>query len=261
MTRRGADSTNAEYLPDGMDLYLGYVDGNYRSYDAIKARFPHALVVPIATQASGNLGTVGDGPPDNGTWPGWVAWVVRRRKAGVDPTMYTDLSSWPTAIQAFNTAKVAQPHWWIASWDKHPAMISGAVGKQYEEVPRRYDLSIFADYWPGVDPKPAGTGGTTTTTTTGGGSTHQPAPSTIARVNDMLLLEVPNNAGTGEDVYMLSGDLYVHVPDGPTFNALKAAGVPTAKVSAAFGQGITTAVASLGAIRNPGPGRIVTTTT
>lgn len=261
MTRTGADSTVAEYLPTGQDIYLGYVDGKYQSYNAIKARFPHALVVPIATQASGNVGIVGDGPPDNGTWPGWVGWVVRRRAAGVDPTMYTDKSSWATGIQAFNAAHVAQPHWWIADYDDHPEVYPGSVGKQYQSVPNRYDLSLFADYWPGVDPKPAPPGGGGTTTTGGGGTPPPPQPPAIARVKDMLLLEVPNAAGTGEDVYLLSGDLYVHVPDGATFGALKAAGVPVAKVSGAFGDGIAAAVASLGAIRNPGPGKVITTTT
>ena len=260
MTRTAADSTVAAYLPEGMDLYLGYIDGNYRSYDQIRARFPGKLVVPIATQPSGDVGIVGDGPPDNGTWPEWVGWVVRRRRAGVDPTINTNGSHWAAGVTAFNQAGVAQPHWWIAEWNDHAVMIPGAIGHQYQSVPNRYDLSVFADYWPGVDPAPHGTGGGTTGTTPtppghGTGATPQ-----IARVKDMILLEVENAAGTGKDVYLLSGDVYVHVPDGPTFTALKAAGIPAAVVSNAFGQGIEAAITALVSVTAPTPGRTVTST-
>jgi len=258
VTRTGADSTNAEYLPAGKDIYLGYVDGNYRSYDAIKARFPHALVVPIATQASGNVGIVGDGPPDNGTWPEWVGWVVRRRKAGVDPTMYTDKSDWPTAVRAFNAAGVAQPHWWIASWDNHPEVPAGSIGKQYLEVPRRYDLSLFADYWPGVDPKPAaggggGGGGGTTTTGTGGGTTP-----TIRRVKDMILMQVTASGGQAPGIWLLSGAIYVHMADSADVRALTAVGVPTAHITLTQHDVFLAAYQAL--TTPPGPGHAITST-
>lgn len=238
MTRRAADSTNVEYLPAGMDLYLGYVDGNYRSYDAIRSRFPHALVVPIATQASGNVGTVGDGPPDNGDWSEWVGWVRRRRAAGVDPTIYTDRSSWPVGVQAFNVAGVAQPHWWIADWNNQAEMISGAVAHQYQSVPHRYDLSIVADYWPGVDPAPAagppGTGtGTGTTTTTGPDG---------RKFTDMILLYITPPAGQAGEIRLLSGSLYVHMDSVADVEAFLHAGVPQITISMAQHQAIEAAL-------------------
>lgn len=252
MTRTGADSTNAEYLPEGLDIYLGYVDGNYRSYDAIKARFPHALIVPIATQASGNVGTVGDGPPDNGTWPEWVGWVVRRRKAGVDPTIYTNKASWTEAINAFNHAGVAQPHWWIASWDNHPEVLPGSIGKQYEEVPRRYDLNLFADYWPGVDPKPAtGGGGGTTTTGTGTTATTTSAP-TIRRIKNMLLIYVTPEGSENPGIWLLSGALYVHMATSADVEKMTGAGVPTAHQSVAQHKAYLAAYEALASSHLPG---------
>lgn len=260
MTRTGADSTVAAYLPEGRDIYLGYVDGKYRSYDQIKARFPHALIVPIATQASGDLGTVGDGPPDNGTWPEWIGWVRRRRAAGVDPTMYTDASLWAAGIQAFNNARVPQPHWWIAKWDDHAEVLAGSIGKQYQSVPGRYDLSLFADYWPGVDPAPAAGGGGGSGTTTTGAAAAAGTLTSLGSEIDMLLLESPNAAHTGQDVYLLSGDLYVHVPDGVTFTNLKKAGVASVLISEAMHQGITAAIAALEHGGAGQPGTTVTST-
>jgi hypothetical protein len=258
VTRTGADSTVAAYLPEGMDIYLGYVDGNFRSYDQIKARFPGKLVVPIATQASGNVGIVGDGPPDNGTWPEWVAWVQRRRKAGVDPTINTNSSTWPAAVKAFNDAGVAQPHWWIAKWDDHPEVISGTIGKQYKSVPQRYDLSLFADYWPGVDPKPAaggggGTGGTTTGTGSGTGTS-----TTTRRVKNMLLIYVIASGGQNPGIWLLSGALYVHMTSPADVTALGDAGVPTAHLTLAQHDAFLTAYKAL--TTPPGPGEIITST-
>ena len=92
------DAINALSAPTGGDLYAGYVDGKWPSANALSERFPHALVARIAVSPSTNDGVVGDGPPDNGTWAEWVAWTVRRRAAGVDPTVYTNASNWSAGI-------------------------------------------------------------------------------------------------------------------------------------------------------------------
>lgn len=155
-----ADSTDAADLPVGKDLYAGYVDGAWPSYDAIKARFPAATVVGICTNPGNSAGVVGDGPPDDGSWDEWVQWVQRRRGAGVDPTMYTDASGWQSGKTAFAAHNVPEPHWWIADWTGTAAEPpAGAVALQYaspsEGSGGHFDLSTVADYWPGVDPAPA----------------------------------------------------------------------------------------------------------
>jgi hypothetical protein len=160
MTRTMYDAIYADDLPSGGDLYAGYIDGDWPDDGAIAQRFSPVPVVGIATSADTDGGTVGDGPPDNGTWPEWIQWVVRRRAAGVDPTINTNRSTWEAGIAAFEAAGVAQPHWWIAAYVDDPADVpvipAGAVAQQYYDF-GDYDVSVVADYWPGVDPEPAPT--------------------------------------------------------------------------------------------------------
>lgn len=139
------------------DLVAGYIDGDYEWSAADWALFPHNTHVEIAAHPTTNDGIIGDGPPDNGTWPQWVSWVVKRRAAGKDPWIYTNESSWPTAKQAFKDADVAEPHWWIAHYDNDRTIPAGALMKQFEETPK-WDTSSCASYLPGIDPKPATTG-------------------------------------------------------------------------------------------------------
>jgi len=134
-------------------MVAAYVDGHYANIGAMKLRFPHALLVPIAVFASTNAGIVldvekGDATP--GQAPGWV---VKRRKAGVDPTVYCSESLWPTVRQSFHSLHVPEPHYWIAHYDGVALLPEGAIAKQYRNTPG-YDISVVADYWPGVDPKP-----------------------------------------------------------------------------------------------------------
>lgn len=257
MTRRGGDAVVAEYLPAGLDIYLGYVDGNYRSYDAIKARFPHALVVPIATQAGGDVGTVGDGPPDNGSWPEWVQWVARRRRAGVDPTMYTTASQWPTAVQAFNAAGVAQPHWWIAQWNGTATIPSGAIGHQYETVENHWDASVFADYWPGVDPKPTPAPAPKPVPAPTPTPAPKPTPPVIRKVKTMLVCYVNPQGTTNPGIWLLSGSLYSHIVSDADLKAITGAGVPEARISVAQHDALLTAFNALATSDTPAPGSIV----
>jgi hypothetical protein len=154
VTRSMYDAIYADDLPPGADLYAGYVDGDWPDANAIAERFPGVRVVRVATSPSTNDGVVGDGPPDNGTWAQWVAWVVMRRRAGVDPTMYADAADWAAGIAAFQAAGVPLPHWWIAEYDGDPTIPAGAIAKQYASN-EDFDTSSVADYWPGVDPAPA----------------------------------------------------------------------------------------------------------
>lgn len=146
------DAINASSLPTGGDLYAGYIDGHYNDYSAIQLRFLLPIVA-IATNPTTNNGQVGDGPPDNGSWPEWVSWVQMRRSADADPTMYTNASSWAAGKAAFDSAGVPQPHWWIAHYDNDPTIPVGAVAKQYASN-SLYDTSSVAEYWPGVDSVP-----------------------------------------------------------------------------------------------------------
>lgn len=149
------DGITPSRLPAGADLVAGYVDGNYANTTAMRARYPHATIVGIATRAATNAGVVldverGDATPDQ--VPGWLQ---RRRKAGVDPTVYCNAATWPAVMSACRHAGVTEPHYWIAAWNGSATIPAGAVAHQYANHPG-YDVSAVAPYWPGVDPKPAG---------------------------------------------------------------------------------------------------------
>lgn len=154
------DAVNPANLPKDGDLYAGYNDGTFNDFAAEVSLFPNAKILSITVNPADNQGIIGDGPPDNGTWQQWVGWVSKRRAAGVDPTINTNSSNWSAGQSAFNAAGVTQPHWWIAHYsvsppdlNNLPAIPTGAVALQCYDY-GGYDLSVVADYWPGVDAPP-----------------------------------------------------------------------------------------------------------
>jgi len=145
------DAITPANIPANAQGVCGYVDGRYAWSAADWARFPHAVKARIAVFSSTNDGHILDveaGCSTPGNAPGWV---VRRRKAGIDPTVYCSLSAWPTVRAAFARAKVAEPHWWIAAYPGNgPNLYPGSIAHQYAN-PGPVDISVVADYWPGVD--------------------------------------------------------------------------------------------------------------
>lgn len=149
------DSVNPENIPTSATLVAGYVDGLYRWSDADWARFPNSIHVRIACFASTNDGVVLDVETGDATPAQAPGWVQRRRAVGIDPTIYCNTTIWPQVVAAFINAGVPQPHYWIAAYPGiGPTLYAGSVAHQYAD-PGPYDLSVVADYWPGVDPIPA----------------------------------------------------------------------------------------------------------
>lgn len=145
------DSVDAAAIPTDAAMVAGYVDGAYRWSDAAWARFPNAVHVGIATQASTNDGTVldierGDATPRDA--PGWLRW---RQEAGiVQPTLYCGLA----AVGAVREACGGLLYWlWVADWTGQPHAVSYAAAVQYADgrmLGTGYDLSIVYDpNWPG----------------------------------------------------------------------------------------------------------------
>ncbi|HEU5428066.1 MAG TPA: hypothetical protein VFU74_14395 [Actinocrinis sp.] len=146
MTRTMYDGVDASRLPTNAQLVAGYVDGLYVWSAADWARFPHSVKVRIAVFSSTNDGEVLDVEPGNATPAESVDWVLRRRGAGVDPTVYMNTSTWPTVRSAFGARGVAEPHYWIAQYDGVASLPAGAVAKQYYNNDQAgYDLSVVAD--------------------------------------------------------------------------------------------------------------------
>lgn len=235
MVRFMEDAANIERIdPATIDLIGYYVDGNYVPSNAQLARFAGKVHVPISVNPSGNLGIVLDGAPDNGLTGEEPGWVARRRRSGVDPTVYTSLSLWPTLIRAMNSAGVAQPHWWIAEWNNRAEMIGGAIAHQYENNGNNWDRSIVADYWPGIDPAhlapPPAPIPTPPPAPTGPSPVQLAAEAALDLLeDDMIMVHEPSGG-----IYLLSGSLYVHIPDPSDVSSFEQAGVKQENISAAF---------------------------
>jgi len=152
--RKMYDAVTPENIPADAEMVAGYVDGLYKWTTADWARFPHAVKVRIAVLPRTNDGHVLDIELGNGSPTQAPTWVKMRRATGCDPTIYCSLSIWPRVKQAFNNQGVAPPHYWIAAYPGNGAnLYPGSVAHQYAN-PGPVDISVVADYWPGVDPKP-----------------------------------------------------------------------------------------------------------
>ena len=152
------DSVTPGDLPNDATMVAGYVDGHYRNVARIHEFFPHALVVGIATDARTNDGIVLDVEKGDATPTESVQWVVMRRHAGKDPSVYCSASEWNAVRAACHAAGVDEPHYWIAHYDGVASIPKGAVAKQYKpgSAGKHYDTSVVSTYWPGVDPHPSG---------------------------------------------------------------------------------------------------------
>lgn len=211
MTRTMYDGVDASNLPVSAKAVAGYVDGLYKWSAADWARFPHALKVRIAVFRSTNDGHVLDVEPGNATAAESVDWVLMRRAAGADPTVYMSSSTWATVRSAFSARRVTEPHYWVASYDGVAKIPAGAIGKQYyNNNALGYDLSVIADYWPGVDPKPV------------------PLPA-AHREDDMIIHDITGSP----EVWALSGALYWHVADSGSLQHYVSAGITRVTISAA----------------------------
>ncbi len=155
MTRKMYDSVTAKDIPSNVQMVAGYISGTYKWNAADWARFPNAVHVHIATQAYINDGEVLDVERGDATPEESVDWVIHRRAVGIDPSIYCNqLNGWPYVIQAFKNRGISEPHYWVARYDNIAIIPVGAIAKQYANSTfsgGHFDLSVVADYWPGID--------------------------------------------------------------------------------------------------------------
>lgn len=147
------DAVTASNIPVNAPMVAGYVD---LWSEADWARFPNAVKVRIARLASVNDGDVldvenTDATPDQA--PGWVT-MRRNATGGVQKTVYMSESAWQAVRDAFAAQGIAEPEYWVAAYPGIGAdLYPGSVAHQYVDT-GPYDLSVVADYWPGVDKAP-----------------------------------------------------------------------------------------------------------
>lgn len=147
MTRTMYDSVSAASIPADATMVAGYLNGAYAWSSEDWARFPHAVhvTVTVNTSAAADVLDVENGDASPAEAPGWIA----THPGG---SIYCDSSTWPAVKAAFGGRPL--PPFWIADYNGDASTIpTGAVAAQYEDA-GPYDLSVCADYWPGVDPLP-----------------------------------------------------------------------------------------------------------
>jgi hypothetical protein len=151
MTRVMYDAVTPENVPRDAQMVAGYIDGRFAWSAAQWAYFPNSVKVRIACFASTNDGQVLDCEWGDATPQQCPGWAVQARARGQEPTIYCSFSTWPTVRAAFAAAGVAEPQWWIAAYPGNgPYLYPGSVAHQYAN-PGPVDISVVADYWPGVD--------------------------------------------------------------------------------------------------------------
>ena len=144
------DALNPENIPQEAQMVASYIDGENAPAPGWENRFPNAVKVQIARLRATNAGHVldierGDASPSDAP-----VWVRARRSVGADPSVYTSAANVAAVRAAFQSAAEPEPHYWIADWNGQQTLIDGAVARQYAAV-GPYDLSVVADFWPGVD--------------------------------------------------------------------------------------------------------------
>lgn len=153
------DSIDVAALPNNGSPVCVYQDGYYVTTAAAVARFS-GPVVWITVLANGAHGLVDDCEQGNAGPSYMPGWATARRAAGVEPTVYCGQNTWwSQIIQAFESAGVAQPNYWVANYTYNAAQAipAGAIGIQWSDQGGggSYDVSNFVNPWPGVQTAPA----------------------------------------------------------------------------------------------------------
>lgn len=149
------DSVEPAAIPVGAQMVAGYINGAASQWpDNAWHRWPAAQLVRIdvignaAKQASVLDVERGDATPADA--PNWAK--ARNLFAAGTATIYTGRGNWDAVRQAFHSAGVAEPWWWIADWTGEPHDIAGAAAVQYADpghgAEGHYDLSaVYSDHW------------------------------------------------------------------------------------------------------------------
>src|SRR4051812_11969732 len=154
MTRIMYDAVTPTNIPRNAEMVAGYVNGKYAWTQQEWDLFPNATKVEISVRAYWDAGHVLDVEAGDATPAEAPAWAIKRRQAGITPTIYCNRSTWPYVVSAFEQANVPQPHFWIATGSRTTVIPNGAVAAQTYLDYQGVDISYVNDYWPGIDNVP-----------------------------------------------------------------------------------------------------------
>lgn len=148
------DSVTIANLPHDADMVAGYVDGHWPTFAHLKAKFPKARRVSIAT-AFAHEADVLDVENRDGTPAEAVSWTVRMRLLGRDPVVYTTKDVWAAVLRSCASNNVTPPKWWAADWTGNPHVVEGSVATQFASPTVKwhhdqgdYDVSLVSPDFP-----------------------------------------------------------------------------------------------------------------
>jgi hypothetical protein len=255
----GYDAVDVAAMPAGGAFYLGYIDGGYVTYPAVKARFPSAQVLTVTTSGR-NKARICDVESGDAT-PAIFAQGVR---GGLYRTAYSDMSTYDALVAACGGL----------SWDWFAADPTGtehipakAVACQWAwgqlgQVPGNYDADVAYTSWLNPTPQPAPSqGGSTMTCDVPGGGVLVARPDGAVDTYDGAqfygsLSGRPLSAPivgicatpTGHGYWMVGADAAVYA-----FGDAQYYG-PVPKYPAAWGLGVGHAIPVVGIVRGTAPG-------
>ena len=152
------DSVNTLDIPADATLILAYIDGEYANLTQVRARFPHATVIPVTTSLTGDMAAqVYDCERGDGNAVSSALWASRKVAARQRPTIYcsrvgTPGYGWPWVLQQVANLKLTgQVDYGIADYTSSPHLVPGSSFTQYADPPSSggdYDVSLTNGVWP-----------------------------------------------------------------------------------------------------------------
>lgn len=168
MARTGYDSVDARSVPTNGDIYPGYVNGAWPTRNALKARFPHALVPGITVNDQTLDAEIIDCESGDATPAEAALWARAKVKRDKHATIYCSESAYLQVVHACRNVGLKPGRnvffwiaWYADSGSDAIPQAPGVIGRQYASPDGvggskvhdgNYDISSFVKYWPGVDP-------------------------------------------------------------------------------------------------------------
>lgn len=149
------DSTDINAMPSDGDIYAGYVDGMYATFNAVVAKFPGKVHIPITVFGAPNV-KVADCETGDLTPAQAAAWAKKEIAASRRPTIYCNTSTHPAVVAELlgvGLAFVTDVDWWEAAYDGKAILSAGSIAKQYQST-TDLDTSVVDPSWLGVAPTP-----------------------------------------------------------------------------------------------------------
>lgn len=112
------DDTDVSLLPAGYDAYAAYADGAFANFEAVRARFPHAIVLAIDVLATNLVADVLDVEPGDASNSAAVPWVKGKINAKSKLIiLYTSVSNVDALVQVLHNAGISRDQYKI--WSAH----------------------------------------------------------------------------------------------------------------------------------------------